>query len=189
MVTGAGLAGGLHERFPRLVLVALRSSRSLVANTINIGADLSGMADADGDVRAASTRTCWVVALRRRILVDGIARFRYREIADILKWLALVLVAYVITAFLAGTALERGGARRVRSPACRPGTIPAWATLVAILGTTISPYLFFWQASQEVEEEKAARAPDARPRKDRASQLRSSTASSMSVSVRSSPTR
>jgi len=78
---------------------------------------------------------------------------RYHEIANILKWLALALFAYVITAFLV---------RPHWSAVLRAAVIPslphgsaAWGALVALLGTTISPYLFFWQAGQEVEEEKA----------------------------------
>src|SRR5204862_5202447 len=82
----------------------------------------------------------------------AIIRFRYYQIAAILKWLALFLFAYVITAFYVGpdwVAILRDFFR----PSV-PHSKEGWSTLVAILGTTISPYLFFWQASQEVEEEK-----------------------------------
>jgi len=81
-------------------------------------------------------------------------RFRYHQIANILKWLALTLFAYVITAFLVHPDWTT-----IAHDTFIP-TLPrghdAWAMLVAILGTTISPYLFFWQSSMEVEEEKAA---------------------------------
>jgi Mn2+/Fe2+ NRAMP family transporter len=77
---------------------------------------------------------------------------RYAQIANTLKWLALFLFAYVITAFkIHPHWLAIFG--DVIHPSMPHGR-EAWATLVAILGTTISPYLFFWQASQEVEEEK-----------------------------------
>jgi Mn2+/Fe2+ NRAMP family transporter len=80
-------------------------------------------------------------------------RLRYYQIARILKWLALTLFAYVITAILVGPDWHD-----VAKSAFIP-TVPSgkqwWGALVAILGTTISPYLFFWQAGQEVEEEKA----------------------------------
>src|SRR5437667_5231017 len=83
----------------------------------------------------------------------AIIYFRYYQIASILKWLTLVLFAYVITAFILkphwGTALYD-----TFIPSWPRGH-NAWQNLVAVLGTTISPYLFFWQASQEVEEEKA----------------------------------
>ena len=82
----------------------------------------------------------------------AIIRFRYYQIANVLKWLALVLCAYIITAFLLkpnwGVVAKAFIIPEIRGTA-------AWATIVAILGTTISPYLFFWQAAQEVEEEKA----------------------------------
>lgn len=70
-----------------------------------------------------------------------------------MKWLVLVLFAYVITAFIVGSDW-RVVLRDTFIPSL-PSDHNAWQSLVAILGTTISPYLFFWQASQEVEEEKA----------------------------------
>src|SRR5580700_10147107 len=81
-------------------------------------------------------------------------RLRYREIANVLKWLVLVLFAYPITAFVVGT--DWGPVLRDTLVPSMPHTRNEWSTLVAILGTTISPYLFFWQACEEVEEEKAA---------------------------------
>ena len=69
-----------------------------------------------------------------------------------LKWLVLVLVAYPITAFVVGA--DWGQVLRDSLISSMPHSKNEWATLVAILGTTISPYLFFWQASEEVEEEK-----------------------------------
>jgi Mn2+/Fe2+ NRAMP family transporter len=77
---------------------------------------------------------------------------RYSQIANTLKWLALFLFAYIITAFILRPDWLPILRDVVRPPVLR-GRM-AWSTLVAILGTTISPYLFFWQASQEVEEEK-----------------------------------
>src|SRR5262245_48532240 len=99
MVTGRGLAGALRQRFPRWSLVAV-SVALLLANTVNIGADLSGMAD------AAETLTGWdshyfVVLFGVGIAVATI-RLRYYQIAGTLKWLALVLFAYVIAAIYVG---------------------------------------------------------------------------------------
>jgi Mn2+/Fe2+ NRAMP family transporter len=74
-------------------------------------------------------------------------------IANTLKWLALVLFAYVVTALKIGP--HWGSVFRDTFVPTMPAGSAPWATVVAILGTTISPYLFFWQASQEVEEEKA----------------------------------
>jgi Mn2+/Fe2+ NRAMP family transporter len=93
----------------------------------------------------------WVVVLGVGIAFATI-RLRYVTIAGALKWLALVLVAYVITALYVGPTWSVV-AHDTFVPKMPEGG-GAWATLVAILGTTISPYLFFWQASQEVEEEK-----------------------------------
>jgi NRAMP (natural resistance-associated macrophage protein)-like metal ion transporter len=150
MVTGRGLGGALRQKSPRWLLCPAAIAL-LIANTINVGADLAGMADA---------AAIWTgIHSHFFVLVFGVAigwatvRCRYYQIVYILKWLAAVLFAYVITAFIIGidwrtvvydTFIPRW-----------PHNHNAWQNLVAILGTTISPYLFFWQASQEVEEEKA----------------------------------
>jgi Mn2+/Fe2+ NRAMP family transporter len=81
-------------------------------------------------------------------------RLHYHQIANVLKWLVLVLFAYPVTAFVVGA--DWGGVARATFIPSMPHTREEWSMLVAILGTTISPYLFFWQASEEVEEEKAA---------------------------------
>ncbi|HXO19616.1 MAG TPA: divalent metal cation transporter [Thermoanaerobaculia bacterium] len=150
MVTGEGLAGAFRKKFPR-PLLAVISLALLAANTINIGADLTGMADA-GEMLSGVNSHILVVLFGVGIAVATV-RLRYHQIASILKWLALVLFAYVVTAFLVHPRWLS-----VLHDAFVP-SLPhgkeAWSTLVAILGTTISPYLFFWQASQEVEEEKA----------------------------------
>ena len=150
MVTGRGLAGALRRRFPRWSLVAV-SVALLVANTINIGADLSGMADAAETLSGINSHY-WVVLFGVGIAWATI-RLRYYQIAAVLKWLALVLFAYVITAIHVGP--DWASLLHDAFVPSMPRGSGAWATLVAILGTTISPYLFFWQSSQEVEEEKA----------------------------------
>jgi NRAMP (natural resistance-associated macrophage protein)-like metal ion transporter len=150
MVTGRGLAGALRQRFPRWSLVAV-SVALLVANTINIGADLAGMADAAETLSGVNSHA-WVVLFGVGIAWATI-RLRYYQIAAVLKWLALVLFAYVITAIHVGP--DWGSVLRDAFVPSMPRGREGWAMLVAILGTTISPYLFFWQASQEVEEEKA----------------------------------
>jgi len=150
MVTGEGLAGALRKRFPKPLLIAAAVAL-LGANVINIAADLAGMADAAEMLTRINSHVLVVV------FGIGIAaatvRLRYVQIAAVLKWLALVLGAYVITAFLVHPHWSQ--VLRAAVVPSLPRGREAWATLVAILGTTISPYLFFWQASQEVEEEKA----------------------------------
>src|SRR5262245_25635076 len=149
MVTGRGLAGALRQKFPR-ALVAAAAIGLFLANTLNVGADLAGMAD------AAETLTGWdshfFVAVFGAAIAWAIIRFRYHQIAAVLKWLALVLFAYVVAAF--DTRPDWGAVLRAAVAPSWPSR-GEWGALVAILGTTISPYLFFWQASQEVEEEKA----------------------------------
>lgn len=150
MVTGVGLSGALRKKFPKPV-IALAALALLIANTINIAADLAGMAD------AAEMLTGWssghYVILFGIVITFATIWFRYFQIARILKWLALVLFAYVIAAFVVGADWSKV-AHDTFVPSL-PRSHEAWAMLVAILGTTISPYLFYWQTSMEVEEKKA----------------------------------
>ena len=150
MVTGRGLAGSLRKKLPRPVLIVL-SVALLLANTLNIGADLSGMADAVEMLTHVNSHV-FVILFGVGITLATIF-LRYHQIASTLKWLALTLLAYAIVAFLCRPSWGQV-LREAFLPSLPKGT-QAWATFVAILGTTISPYLFFWQASQEVEEEKA----------------------------------
>ncbi len=150
-VTGRGLAGNLKQRFPRWLLLAVVVAL-LIANTINIAADLAGMADASSMLSGINSR--WFVVVFALLISWATIRLEYRQIASVLKWLVLVLVAYPITAFVVGA--DWGQVLRDSLIPSMPHSKNEWATLVAILGTTISPYLFFWQASEEVEEEKLA---------------------------------
>lgn len=150
MVTGRGLMSALRKKFPRPLLIAACGAL-FIANTINIGSDLSGMADA-AELLTHLSSHIWVV-LFGILIAFATVQLRYIMLANTLKWLAIVLFAYVITAFLVGPNWTQV-AHDTLVPSM-PRERGAWATVVAILGTTISPYLFFWQASQEVEEEKA----------------------------------
>jgi NRAMP (natural resistance-associated macrophage protein)-like metal ion transporter len=150
MVTGGGLAKALRKKFPKPVLVVMGLAL-FIANTINIGADLSGMADVT-QLLTGINKSIWVVGFGLAILIATI-KFPYAAIANILKWLALFLFSYVITAFVVHPNWHQ--VLRDTFIPTRLTSHDQWATLVAILGTTISPYLFFWQASQEIEEEKA----------------------------------
>jgi NRAMP (natural resistance-associated macrophage protein)-like metal ion transporter len=150
MVTGQGLAGAFRHKFPRPIIIII-SLALLAANTINIGSDLAGMADA-GTMLTGFNAHFFVVLFAVTIVVLTI-KFRYLQISGVLKWLCLALFAYVITAFLVVS--DWSAIVHDTFIPSWPADHNAWANLVAILGTTISPYLFFWQASQEVEEEKA----------------------------------
>jgi Mn2+/Fe2+ NRAMP family transporter len=115
-------------------------SALLVANTINIAADLAGMADAAQMLLGINSRV-FVVAFALLISWATI-KLRYQQIAMVLKWLVLVLLAYPITAFVVGA--DWGHIVRETLIPSIPHSKDEWSMLVAILGTTISPYLFFW---------------------------------------------
>lgn len=146
-VTGHGIAGNLARHYPAwltngLVLLLL------IANTINVGANLGAMADA----------TALVTGLPGPIFLLVYAAFcamaevllRYEAYARVLKWLTLALLSYVVTLFMVDIPwAEAGRSLVVPSVEWNSATL---MMIVAIFGTTISPYLFFWQASQEAEE-------------------------------------
>jgi Mn2+/Fe2+ NRAMP family transporter len=149
-VTGQGLAANFKLRFPRWLLLGFVIAL-LIANTINIAADLAGMADAAAMLSGINSH--WFVIAFALLISWATVRLPYQQIANVLKWLVLVLFAYPITAFVVGA--NWGQVLRATLVPSLPHSQVEWATLVAILGTTISPYLFFWQASEEVEEEKS----------------------------------
>jgi NRAMP (natural resistance-associated macrophage protein)-like metal ion transporter len=149
-VTGQGLAANFKLRFPRWLLLGFVIAL-LAANTINMAADLAGMADAAAMLSGINSH--WFVIAFAFLISWATVRLPYQQIANVLKWLVLVLFAYPITAFVVGA--NWGQVLRATLVPTMPHSKAEWATLVAILGTTISPYLFFWQASEEVEEEKS----------------------------------
>ena len=150
MVTGRGLAGVVRRRYSRWVLWGA-CLLLVVANVFNIAADLGGMAGAAAmitGIPALIGTPCIAAAI-----VSFLFWSSYRQIARIFKWITLVLLAYVATAFFAH--VDWGQALRATLRLHVEFSRQYLAVLVGILGTTISPYLFFWQASQEVEEERA----------------------------------
>jgi len=149
-VTGQGLASNFKRRYPRWLLLAFVIAL-LVANTINIAADLAGMADAASMLSGINSH--WFVISFAVLISWATVKLKYKQIANVLKWLVVVLLAYPVTAFVVGA--NWGEVLRDTLVPTMPRSGNEWATLVAILGTTISPYLFFWQASEEVEEEKS----------------------------------
>lgn len=149
LVTGRGLAGNIRLHFPRRLLF-MCAMLLFAANAFNIGADLGAMAKAVQLLHPQFTFTSLVIFFTVACL--GIQIFSdYARYARYLKWLALVLLAYVASALLA---------RLNWSQVVHAALVPKLTfekdqilLICAILGTTISPYLFFWQTSQEVEEE------------------------------------
>lgn len=145
--TGHGIAENLRKHYPRWILDAVVIAL-LVANTINLGADIAAMGDAVS-LFAPGPMQLWAVVVTV-LSVAAESWLSYTRYASILKWTTLVLFAYVATvtaahvdwsAAVAGAFIPRMSASGAAATA-----------LVAVLGTTISPYLFFWQSSQEVEE-------------------------------------
>jgi NRAMP (natural resistance-associated macrophage protein)-like metal ion transporter len=150
MITGLGLAGVIRRRYPRPVLWGA-CLLLVIANVINIAADLGGMAEASTMVTHVPSAV-WV-PVYAGVIVSLLIWSSYRAIARIFKWLTLVLGAYVVTAFVAHVDWKL--ALHATLVPHMEWSRPFFAMLVAIFGTTISPYLFFWQAAQEVEEERA----------------------------------
>ncbi len=146
-VTGAGIAGNIRQHYPRLILYII-VFLMLSANIFNLGADVGAMGAAF-QLLVPGRLAVYIVlfggfSLALQVFVP------YTKYVPYLKWLTLALLAYVATAFVAHVSWPQAirGAL-LPSLSLRTGFVTA---LVAVLGTTISPYLFFWQASQEAEE-------------------------------------
>ena len=158
--TGHGLAGNMRRHYPRPLLYGL-VLLVLVANVINLGADIGAMG---GAVRLLVGGPALLYSALFAAASLALQAFMpYHRYVKILKWLTLALFAYVATVFVVhvpwGEALRR---TVIPERLFDPKRV---VTLVAVLGTTISPYLFFWQASEEVEELNM-NAQQARLRKD-----------------------
>ncbi|MDR8726769.1 NRAMP family divalent metal transporter [Burkholderia pseudomultivorans] len=146
-VTGKGLASNMRAHYPPWLLYAT-VVLLIVANVINIAADLSAMGAAV-DLLLHGPQELYVVCL------GGISAalqifVPYERYARLLKWTALVLLAYVAVALIVPVPWREVGRAIVRPHIQLSAAY--LTTVIAVLGTTISPYLFFWQASQEVEE-------------------------------------
>ena len=163
-VTGKGVSANLREHTPRSFLMAM-VLLLVVANTINIAADIAAMGEALQLVVGGGAHFHAVVFGVLTVLLQVFVP--YRKLAPILKWLTLFLFAYVIAVFLVDVPWTH-----VLHDLVIPKlqwTPGYWMMIVALLGTTISPYLFFWQASQEVEELRLkgkGRGTDAQVRSD-----------------------
>jgi Mn2+/Fe2+ NRAMP family transporter len=152
-VTGRGIAANLRRHYPRPILW-FAVTLLLIANIINLGADLSAMG---ASLQMLIGGNIGLYTVLFGLLCAGLEIFlSYRRYASVLKWTTLSLFAYLGVVAVAGVDWPL---------ALRSFVVPEiqWTqvyltSLVAILGTTISPYLFFWQAAQEIEEEKRSHA-------------------------------
>ncbi len=149
LVTGRGLAGNIRIHFSKRIL-KITTIMLFVANTFNIGADLGAMAEAVRLLNPRFSFSMTVIAIGLISLYLQIFT-PYVKYAKYLKWLAMVLFAYVFSALMANLDW-----REVIASTLTPSinfNKEELLLVAAILGTTISPYLFFWQTSQEVEEQ------------------------------------
>ncbi|HYL27494.1 MAG TPA: Nramp family divalent metal transporter, partial [Candidatus Nitrosotalea sp.] len=151
MVTGEGIAAVMRKQLPALLGYAL-AGLVIVANTFNVGADIGGMADATHLVVPIPTDA--LVFFFGIGLIAAQIWLSYALITRFFKWLTLALFAYVITAFVVhppwGQVLAAFALPHVKFDS-------GWlSTMVGVLGTTITPYLFYWQSSLMVEEEREA---------------------------------
>src|SRR3989441_4656354 len=168
---GVGVGASLRRKFPRW-LVGVAILGLLAANTFNVGADLGAVAAAGSLLSRGAVQGLWLVVPVALLIIALQVFATYATIFKIFKWLTLALFAYVITAFFSHPPLlEVLRATVIPHVELSKDFVMA---LVAVLGTTISPYLFFWQASSEVDELAAAGAtnPQAGRRGLRLSELR-----------------
>lgn len=151
LVTGNGISGIIKKKYSKKTVYPL-ISLFLIANTINIGADIGAMS---ASVRLILPQSpIAIVTILFTLLIIGTEIFvPYKKYVTILKYLTLSLLAYVITAFIVGGNLTE---ILIASVVPHVEFTPVFAMLfVALFGTTISPYLFFWQSSEEAEEDVA----------------------------------
>jgi len=148
-VSGVGLAGNMKKHYPSVIMVSV-VFLMLCANIINIGADISSMGEAANLVLGGNAIVYCIIFTVIGILLQVF--IPYRRYVFFLKWLCIVLFAYVAVVFSVNVPW---------SEALKQAVLPTLSLnsesltmVIAVLGTTISPYLFFWQASEEVEDEE-----------------------------------
>jgi NRAMP (natural resistance-associated macrophage protein)-like metal ion transporter len=154
--TGKGIAGNIRQHYPNWLLQGI-VALLFIANTINIGADLGAMADAlrllIGGPQLLHVIFFAALCAVLQVFMD------YTRYVWVLKWLTLSLFAYFGTIMV--VQIPWAEAARGFFVPTFSADASFWTTVVAVLGTTISPYLFFWQASQEVEDIRAE--PERKP--------------------------
>jgi NRAMP (natural resistance-associated macrophage protein)-like metal ion transporter len=146
-VTGRGIAGNMRQCYPRWLLYIV-VGLLLLANVINLGADIGAMGTAVNLVVGGPPALYCVLLTTISVVLQ--IRISYQDYVSVLKWLTLSLFAYVAAAFVVKIDWREAiHGTFVPNISLSPDYLQA---LVAVLGTTISPYLFFWQSSEEVEE-------------------------------------
>src|SRR3989344_6096104 len=153
-LSGCGLAGNIRKYYSPWLLVPAVAS-IVVVNTINVGADISGMA---GAINLLIPISSWIIAVLLAVFVVGMVIFlRYDMIEKIFKWLALTLLAYGVALILVepnwGAILQN-----LLVPSIQNSKI-FWLTMFAMVGTTLSQYMYFWQANHETEDLRNGYSP------------------------------
>ncbi len=164
-VTGYGIAGNLRRHYSRSLTAGL-VSLLLIANTVNLGADLGAMGAA---LKLLIHGPALLYVCLFGLACAALETFaQYARYVSILKWLCLSLFAYVICAFVVHVPWAEVGLATIWPPLSTSSDY--LMAIVAVMGTTISPYLFFWQAEEEVEDQKEragarplVRAPEQAP--------------------------
>lgn len=148
IVTSKGLVGNISEHYHKSVLYFILLL-SFPAITINIGADIAGMGAAS-NLLVPQIPSLVFSTIFSILLIYSIIQFPYKKIVNIMKWLCMILLVYILVPFIAhvdwGSVLAAGITPKIQF------TKEYLMMLVAILGTTISPYLFFWQSSMSLED-------------------------------------
>jgi NRAMP (natural resistance-associated macrophage protein)-like metal ion transporter len=146
-VTGRGIAGNIRRSYSPWLLYPV-VFLLVLANTLNIGADIGAMGSAL-QLLVGGPALLYAIGFAALCLIFEVF-ITYEKYSHYLKWLTVVLFSYVLTSFFVKIPWRQVALGTLIPTFSRQGNY--WATFIAILGTTISPYLFFWQASQETEE-------------------------------------
>ncbi len=149
LISGRGLAGNMKKHYPKWILIII-AALIVGANIINIGADISAMS-ASINLLAPQVPSIFLSALIPLVLVALLILLPYHKMANYLKWIAIVMFSYVLAAFF----VDLDWSQILHRTFIPQITLSKdyLMIIVAIFGTTISPYLFFWQAAGAVEEE------------------------------------
>ena len=150
-VTGQRIAGNLRQHYPNSLLQTI-VALILLANTLNLGADLGAMAEASRLLVPRAPAWLWVLFFGLLCTATQLL-LPHKRYVRVLKWMTLTLLSYFLVMFVVRLPWDQV-LRHALIPSLS-GTREGWLMIVAILGTTISPYLFFWQATQEAEDTKA----------------------------------
>jgi NRAMP (natural resistance-associated macrophage protein)-like metal ion transporter len=154
IVTGKGLAGIIKERYTRKILIGV-VVLVVIANTINIGADIGAVA---AGAQLVVPIPFFILAISTAVIIILLEVFiSYKNYAKVLKWLAVALLSYPLTALIVHEPWKH-----ILYATIVPHfqfTFAFLFIITGVFGTSISPYMFFWQASQEVEEETVNAIP------------------------------